>query len=134
MTLFGRDSIWAARLLLPLGSELASGLYAHWHDVRVRPSTRLTGEQPGKILHEVRPPDLSTYLKTEDGHNERIVSLPPVYYGTVDATPLWVCLLHDAWKWGMPAGEVESSAPLDAALPGVAHRDGLPTRTALSVT
>ena len=29
--------------------------------------------------------------------------LPPVYYGTVDATLLWVSLLHDAWRWGMPA-------------------------------
>ena len=37
-----------------------------------------------------------------------ILSLPPVYYGTVDATPLWVCLLHDAWRWGLPDREVEA--------------------------
>ncbi|GAP56323.1 hypothetical protein AHiyo6_28880 [Arthrobacter sp. Hiyo6] len=35
----------------------------------------------------------------ESGHALR---LPPVYYGTIDATPLWICLLHDAWKAGMP--------------------------------
>ena len=23
------------------------------------------------------------------------------YYGTVDATPLWIILLHDAWRWGL---------------------------------
>ena len=37
--------------------------------------------------------------------------LPSVYFGTVDATPLWVCLLHDAWRWGMPAAEVEALLP-----------------------
>ncbi|MGW2339523.1 amylo-alpha-1,6-glucosidase [Streptomyces sp. NPDC001661] len=30
-----------------------------------------------------------------------------MYYGTVDATPLWVTVLHDAWRWGMPADQVE---------------------------
>ena len=53
----------------------------------------VTGEQPGKILHEVRSSAIDDPLATH---------LPPVYYGTVDATPLWVCLLHDAWRWGLP--------------------------------
>jgi hypothetical protein len=30
-----------------------------------------------------------------------------LYFGTVDATALWVCLLHDAWRWGTPADQVE---------------------------
>ena len=111
LTLFGRDSLWAARLLLPLGSELALGTLRTLARRQGQAVDKTTGEQPGKILHEVRRPDLSTYLKTEEGRSERIVSLPPVYYGTVDATPLWVCLLHDAWKWGMPAGEVERLLP-----------------------
>jgi glycogen debranching enzyme len=111
LTLFGRDSIWAARLLLPMGSELAEGTLRALAQRQGRAFDKLTGEEPGKILHEVRPPDRSTYLKTEDGHNHRALSLPPVYYGTVDATPLWVCLLHDAWKWGMPADEVERLLP-----------------------
>jgi glycogen debranching enzyme len=111
LTLFGRDSLWTARLLLPLGSELALGTLRTLARRQGQGVDNTTGEQPGKILHEVRRPDLSTYLKTEEGHSERIVSLPPVYYGTVDATPLWVCLLHDAWKWGMPAGDVEALLP-----------------------
>ena len=49
-----------------------------------------------------------------------------MYYGTVDATPLWVCLLHDAWKWGMPADEVERLLAPMRALPDVADRPGLP--------
>jgi glycogen debranching enzyme len=40
-----------------------------------------------------------------------------VSYQTIDATPLWICLLHDAWRWGMPADEVAALLPaLRAAL------------------
>ena len=39
------------------------------------------------------------------------IVLPPVYYGTVDATPLWVCLLADAWRAGMPDAEVRELLP-----------------------
>jgi glycogen debranching enzyme len=36
---------------------------------------------------------------------------PVVYYGTVDATPLWITLLHDAWRWGLPEAEVAPLLP-----------------------
>jgi glycogen debranching enzyme len=55
-----------------------------------------TEEAPGKILHEVRPADAATWL-------------PPVYYGSVDATALFVTTLAEAYQWGAPAAEV---APL----------------------
>ena len=107
-TLFGRDSLWAARMMLPLGTDLAAGTLrtlACRQGVVEDPST---AEQPGKILHEVRSKPLSLGDEGE---------LPPLYYGTVDATPLWVCLLHDAWRWGMPADEVEELLPaMEAAL------------------
>jgi glycogen debranching enzyme len=42
---------------------------------------------------------------------------PFAYYGSVDSTPLWISLLHDAWRWGMPAPEVAALLPaLEAAL------------------
>jgi glycogen debranching enzyme len=121
LTLFGRDSLWAARMLLPLGTELAAGTLrtlARRQGTRVDPATE---EQPGKILHEVRrgPLDLGDGLR-----------LPPLYYGTVDATALWVVLLHDAWRWGLPADQVEPLlANAEAALawmdgPGDADGDG----------
>ena len=45
------------------------------------------------------------------------VLLPPLYYGTVDATLLWVCLLADAFDAGMPRAEVRALVPaLRAAL------------------
>ena len=35
---------------------------------------------------------------------------PPAYYGTVDATLLWISLLADAWRWGMPDATVARAA------------------------
>ncbi|MBI4940199.1 MAG: amylo-alpha-1,6-glucosidase, partial [Actinobacteria bacterium] len=107
LTLFGRDSLWAARMLLPLGTDLALGTLrtlAAYQGVRTDPAAE---EEPGKILHELR-----------SGEMARAGEVPYVpYYGTVDATPLWVCLLHDAWRWGLPAGDVEPLLPaLVAAL------------------
>jgi glycogen debranching enzyme len=105
-TLFGRDSLWAARLLLPFGTALAASTL---RALAARQGTQVdleTAEAPGKVLHEVRRGDFSV-----DEGRGRGITLPPVYFGTVDATPLWVCLLHDAWRWGMPAAEVEALLP-----------------------
>ena len=55
--------------------------------------------------------------------------LPPVYYGTVDATPLWVILLHDAWRWGMRPPEVARAAAARRSGAGMAARRTA-TRTA----
>ncbi len=107
-TLFGRDSLWAARMMLPLGTDLARGTL---RTLAARQGTRTdptTAEQPGKILHELRR---SSFVVGEG------VTLPPLYYGTIDATPLWVCLLHDAWRWGMAPADVEALLPAaEAAL------------------
>lgn len=103
LTLFGRDSLWAARMLLPLGTDLAAGTL---RALATRQGTRVddaTAEAPGKIPHEVRRATAEYLL-------ERI-RLPPLYYGTVDATPLWVCLLRDAWRWGMAESEVAALLP-----------------------
>ena len=108
LTLFGRDSIWAARMTLPFGTDLARGTL---RALARRQGTRddvEAAEEPGKIPHEVRR---TTF------EDPGILHLPPTYYGTVDATPLWVCLLHDAWRWGLPDGDVVALRPaLDAAL------------------
>ena len=56
LTLFGRDSIWAARMLLPLGTDLALGTLRALARRQGRSSDGVTGEQPGRILHEVRRP------------------------------------------------------------------------------
>src|SRR5690606_5359830 len=49
----------------------------------------VTEEQPGKIMHELRRGELA-----------RAGEIPHVpYYGTVDATPLWLILPHETWRW-----------------------------------
>jgi len=110
-TLFGRDSLWAARLLLPLGSELAASTLRALASMQGVARDTDTAEQPGKIMHELR----STAMTFDEGDHP--VELPPLYYGTVDATPLWICLLADAHRAGMPDSEVVALLPhLEAAL------------------
>jgi glycogen debranching enzyme len=102
LTLFGRDSIWAARMLLPTGTALAGGTLralARRQGSRVDPDS---GEAPGKIMHELRYGGLFGVRGTDE---------PVTYYGTVDATPLWISLLHDAWRWGLPEAEVAALLP-----------------------
>jgi glycogen debranching enzyme len=48
-----------------------------------------TEEQPGKIMHELRRGEMAR-------HGE-VPHLP--YYGTIDATPLWLVLFHETWLW-----------------------------------
>jgi glycogen debranching enzyme len=102
LTLFGRDSLWAARLLMPFGTDLAMSTLrtlARRQGTRDDPESQ---EQPGKILHEVR----NTTLELGG------MTLPPVYYGTVDATPLFVCTLADAWQWGADRDAVSALLPV----------------------
>ncbi|MFT4230757.1 MAG: amylo-alpha-1,6-glucosidase, partial [Microbacterium sp.] len=76
-----------------------------------------TEEEPGKIPHELRADELSL-------PGEGIV-LPPLYYGTVDATALWACLLVEAWRHGMPEAEVRALLPnLRAALDWIVRSAG----------
>lgn len=106
LTLFGRDSIWAALMALPYGVDLARGtlrVLARRQGVGVDEETE---EEPGKILHEVRRGALA-----ERG------DLPPFYYGTVDATPLFVVLAHEAWCWGLPDEDLRPLLPnIESAL------------------
>lgn len=107
MTLFGRDSIftaWMSLLLTPtiaLNTARALARLQGQHDI---PATE---EQPGRILHEVRFSS-GVSLALRDGQ---------VYYGTADATPLFVMLVHQLWMWGVPMSELVDLFPaVDAAL------------------
>lgn len=104
-TMFGRDSIIAARMLLPINTAIAAGTLRALAGRQGTETDHTSAVQPGKILHEVR----RTVLSMVEGG--QALRLPPVYYGTIDATPLWICLLHDAWKAGMPDAEVAELLP-----------------------
>ncbi|MGO3479386.1 MAG: glycogen debranching N-terminal domain-containing protein [Brachybacterium tyrofermentans] len=100
-TLFGRDSLITASLALPVDRAIAKGTL---RTLARRQGTVVdveTAQQPGKILHEVRAQGMDmveTYL-------------PPVYYGTIDATPLWIELLHDARRAGLGDGVLAELRP-----------------------
>jgi glycogen debranching enzyme len=106
-TLFGRDSIIAALELLPFDTRLAE------QTLRVlaeRLGTRMDDEhdeEPGKVIHELRTGEMAA------------ANLTPLarYYGTVDATPLFLCLLceHADWTGSLELFH-ELRSPVDQAL------------------
>lgn len=109
LTLFGRDSMWTARFVLPVDTTLALGTLRTLARRQGRRHDAETGEEPGKILHEVRRAEAGGAVAN---------ALPPVYYGTVDATALWVILLHEAWLWGLPDETARELLPAARAAMG----------------
>jgi glycogen debranching enzyme len=121
MALFGRDSLLTAWMALGLDSGLALNTLrtlARLQGARVDP---LTEEEPGRILHEVRL------------GREAVLTLGggTTYYGTADATPLFVMLLAELDRWGgLPDADRPSLlAAADRAMAwileyGDADRDG----------
>lgn len=101
LTLFGRDALWSARMMLPYSSRLAEGTLRALARRQATTTDPATAAEPGKIPHEVR----------RTAYAEADLVLPPIYYGTVDATPLWIVLLHEAWHAGMPLNTVRELAP-----------------------
>lgn len=114
-TLFGRDSLWAARFLLPLDTTTAMGTLRTLAHFQATASDPATNADPGKIMHELRAEALveaGAFAEAGGG-----MTLPPLYYGTIDATPLWIILLAEAARWGAPEDEVKALLPnLEAAL------------------
>jgi glycogen debranching enzyme len=101
MSLFGRDSLLSAWMALPIDSRLAIGTLqtlSHYQGESVNP---MSEEQPGRIMHEMRT-GMSTALSLGGTH---------LYYGTADATSLFVMLLDEVRRWGAPAEEVISLLP-----------------------
>ena len=93
MTVFGRDTLITCLQTLLFGPELAvTALDA----LRERQSTvddPVRDAEPGKIVHEVR-------------RGKAARSWHGSYYGTVDATPLYLILLSEVWRWTDDAGLV----------------------------
>lgn len=101
MTLFGRDSILAAWMALIVDHDLARGVLHSLAELQGASVDPVTEEQPGRILHEVRF-DAAT-ARSLGGHN--------IYYGTIDATPLFVMLLAEYWRWTADRDLVDELLP-----------------------
>lgn len=102
-TLFGRSSLWTARMLLPLDAGLAAGTLRVLAEFQGTVSDPDAAEEPGKILHELRSKEL--VLESEG------LRLPPRYFGAVDSTLLWLCLLAELWHTGREDDVVRALLP-----------------------
>ncbi|HVK26282.1 MAG TPA: glycogen debranching N-terminal domain-containing protein [Actinokineospora sp.] len=101
MALFGRDSLLTSWMALPLDQGLALGTL---RALAARQGTKVdpvTEEQPGRVPHEVR-------LGREAA---RHLGGGTAYYGTADATPLFVALLGELHRWGLPEAELTDLLP-----------------------
>ena len=88
-TLFGRDSIIAAMQTLVLDPKIAYDTLLTLASYQGKVEDEWREEEPGKILHELRL-----------GEMARCGEVPHTpYYGTVDATPLWLMLYADYYAW-----------------------------------
>ena len=89
VTLFGRDSLIAGLQNMIVNPAFARGCLKKLAEFQASEFDDWRDAEPGKILHELRHGELA--------HFHRIPHTP--YYGTADATPLYLIVLHDAWKW-----------------------------------
>ena len=89
VTIFGRDSIFAAFQTLMLNPEPARNTLRCLAAYQGRQVDPWRDEEPGKILHEVRQGELA---------GAGYVPHTP-YYGTVDATPLFCVLYGSYFRW-----------------------------------
>jgi glycogen debranching enzyme len=88
-TMFGRDSIIAAYQSLMLNPQLAAETLRVLASHQGKEKNDWRDEEPGKILHEYR-----------EGEMTRAGEMPfGPYYGSVDATPLWLILLSETFNW-----------------------------------
>jgi glycogen debranching enzyme len=86
MTVFGRDTLITCLQTLLFGPELASNALRVLAALQATEDNPAIDAEPGKIVHEVR-------------HGKGADAWFPRYYGTVDATPLYLVLLSEVWRW-----------------------------------
>ena len=86
MTVFGRDTIITCLQTLLFGPELARNALEVLAQLQAREDDPSIDAEPGKIVHEVRRGKAAEHWFAR-------------YYGTVDATPLYLVLLSEVWRW-----------------------------------
>jgi glycogen debranching enzyme len=86
MAVFGRDTIITCLQTLLFGPELAVTALRALRQLQSQVDDPMRDAEPGKIVHEVR-----SGKAARRWHG--------AYYGTVDATPLYLILLSEIWRW-----------------------------------
>src|SRR5829696_2445083 len=117
-TLFGRDSLITASQMLGFDPPMAAETLRVLAGLLGERDDPTHDEEPGKVIHELRVGEVAR------------LGLSPLarYYGTVDATPLFLCLLceHADWTGDLSLFE-ELREPVDAMLgwiDGAGDRNG----------
>ncbi len=107
LTIFGRDTLITAYQSVSFGPLLARGALLELASLQGKQYDDFRDEEPGKIMHEFRQGELTR------------LGLKPhsPYYGTADATMLWLILLSEYWRWTGDTALVRRLAPnVQAAL------------------
>ena len=86
MTVFGRDTLITSLQTMLLGPELATASLDALAALQATVDDPAIDAEPGKILHELR-------------RGRAVETWFGTYYGTVDATPLFLVLLSEVWRW-----------------------------------
>jgi glycogen debranching enzyme len=86
MTLFGRDTAITSLQTLLFGPELAVGALRSLAALQSDRDDPSIDAEPGKILHELR-------------RGKTAEEWFPIYYGSLDSTPLFLVLLSEVWRW-----------------------------------
>jgi glycogen debranching enzyme len=86
MTVFGRDTLITCLQTLLFGPELARNALAALASLQADVDDASIDAEPGKIVHEVR-------------HGKAAQNWFSRYYGTLDATPLYLILFSEVWRW-----------------------------------
>ena len=98
MTLFGRDSILTSYMAMIVDPDIALGVLRTLARLQGEALNPATEEEPGRILHEIRFHDKPS-SSFSDG---------TIYYGSIDASPLFVMLLGELRRWGLAPDIVDA--------------------------
>ena len=89
VALFGRDSLIVSLQNMMIDPGFARGALKRLAEYQATERDDYRDADPGKIPHELRLGELA--------HFHKVPHTP--YYGTADATILYLIVLHEAWKW-----------------------------------
>jgi glycogen debranching enzyme len=99
---FGRDSLLVSLQNILIYPEFARGALEVMGSLQAKEDDAYRDAEPGKILHELRYGELA--------HFKLIPHTP--YYGTADATPLYLMTLHAAWRATGDQALLEQNLPI----------------------